>query len=94
MRTSDFAFEAGAEVCPPIERVAIRPFEEKHYSVAHWAELWGFSPKTIREWFSLQYGPGILRQTNIGRRKLRDYNTLMISPSAAARVYEKHTARS
>ena len=29
--------------------------------------------------------------TEAGRRKRRDYTTLMIAPSAAARVYAKHT---
>ncbi|HYL36595.1 MAG TPA: hypothetical protein VEV17_11835 [Bryobacteraceae bacterium] len=68
-------------------------FEECHYPVAYWARLWGFSPKTVREWFREEYGPGILRQPNIGRRLKRDYTTIMISPSAAARVYAKRTGR-
>jgi hypothetical protein len=68
-------------------------FEEQHYAVAYWARLWGFSQKTVREWFRDEYGPGILRQPNTGRRSKRDYTTLMISPSAAARVYAKRTAK-
>ena len=68
-------------------------FEEKHYPVRHWADLWGFSPKTVREWFRDEYGPGILRQMNVGRRKTRDYITLTIAPSAAARLYSKRTGR-
>jgi hypothetical protein len=67
------------------------PFEEKHYPVAYWASLWGFSPKTVREWFRDEHGPGILRQPNIRRRSKRDYTTTMISPSAAGRVYSKRT---
>jgi hypothetical protein len=70
-----------------------RPFEEQHYAVAHWARIWGFSQKTIREWFRDEYGPGILRQPNLHRRLKRDYTTLMISSSAAARVYTKRTAK-
>jgi hypothetical protein len=68
-------------------------FEEQHYPVSCWARRWGFSAKTVREWFHDEYGPGILRQPNVGRRKKRDYTTLMISASAAARVYAKRTNR-
>jgi hypothetical protein len=64
-------------------------FEEQHYPVKYWARLWGFSSKTIREWFRDECGPGILRQQNSGRRSKRDYTSLMIAPSAAARVYLK-----
>jgi hypothetical protein len=67
--------------------------EERHHPVRHWAQLWGFSPKTVRDWFRDEYGPGILRQPNTGRRSKRDYTTLMISPSAAARVYAKRTGQ-
>jgi hypothetical protein len=72
---------------------ALQPFEERHYAIAYWARLWGFSQKTIREWFRDEYGLGILRQQNVRRRSKRDYTTLMISPSAAARVYTKRTAK-
>jgi hypothetical protein len=66
-------------------------FEERHYPVGYWAERWGFSTKTIREWFRDDSGPGILRQPNTGRRSKRDYTTLMIAPSAAARIYLNRT---
>ena len=69
----------------------LQPFEEQHYSVGYWARLWGFSTKTVREWFRDEHGPGILRQPNTGRRSKRDYTTIMISASAAARVYAKRT---
>ena len=69
------------------------PFEETHFPVSYWAERWGFSVKTVREWFRDEYGPGVLRQPNLGRRSKRDYTTLMISPSAAARVYDARTAK-
>jgi hypothetical protein len=69
------------------------PFEERHYAVSHWASLWGFSAKTVREWFRDEYGPGILRQPHTGRRNKRDYTTIMVSASAAARVYAKRTAQ-
>ena len=80
---SDRAFEAPAPLA----------CEERHYPAAHWARLWGFSPKTVREWFRDDYGPGILRQPNIGRRSKRDYTKIMISPSAAARVYARRSAK-
>jgi hypothetical protein len=67
------------------------PFREQHYPVMYWARLWGFSAKTIREWFRDEYGAGILRQENSGRRKKRDYTTMMIAPSAAQRMYAKRT---
>lgn len=69
----------------------IHPFEEPHHPVAYWARLWGFSAKTVREWFRDEFGLGILRQQNTGRRSKRDYTTLMISPTAARRVYAKRT---
>ena len=69
------------------------PFEEQHFSIRYWAQRWGFSDKTVREWFRAEYGPGILRQPNVGRRKKRDYTTITISPGAAARVYAKRTCR-
>jgi hypothetical protein len=71
----------------------LQPFEEQHFAVAYWARRWGFSEKTVREWFRDEPGPGILRQSNVGRRKKRDYTTIMISPSAAARVYAKRTSK-
>jgi hypothetical protein len=70
-----------------------KAFEEQHHPAAYWARLWGFSAKTIREWFRDEHGPGILRQENSGRRKKRDYTTLSIAPSAARRVYAKHSER-
>jgi hypothetical protein len=69
----------------------LQSFAEQHFSIMYWARLWGFSAKTVREWFRDESGPGILRQTNKGRRAKRDYVTVMISASAAARVYEKRT---
>ena len=68
-------------------------FEERHYPIAYWARLWGFSQKTVREWFRDEYGPGILRQPNVGRRSKRDYTTITIAASAAARVYAERTTQ-
>ena len=69
-----------------------QPHDEQHFPVAHWAKLWGFSQKTVREWFRDEQGPGILRVANLNRRKKRDYTTLTISATAAARVYAARTA--
>jgi hypothetical protein len=77
----------------PTQVPVLNPCEEQHYPVVHWAKRWGFSAKTLREWFQDEFGPGILRHTNNGRRKTRDYTTMMISASAAARVYLKHTEK-
>ena len=74
---------------PPAQAPAA--FDEQHYPIRHWAGRWGFSMKTVREWFRDEYGPGVLRQPNVGRRSKRDYTTLMISPSAASRVYFQRT---
>jgi hypothetical protein len=69
------------------------PCEERHYPIGYWAALWGFSTKTVRDWFRDEFGPGILRQPNTGRRRMRDYTTITVSASAAARVYAKRTGR-
>lgn len=79
--------KAPLAVSPP------QAFEERHYPIAYWARLWGFSQKTVREWFRDESGPGILRQPNVGRRAKRDYTTITISASAAARVYAKRTTK-
>jgi hypothetical protein len=77
----------------PQTLAASAPFEEQHFPIRYWATRWGFSEKTVRDWFRDEYGPGILRQPNVGRRLKRDYTTIMISPSAAARVYARRTGR-
>jgi hypothetical protein len=79
------------ECRPGVQQV--QAFEDRHFPVGYWARLWGFSTKTVREWFRDEYGPGILRQPNKGRRSKRDYTTIMVSGSAAARVYGRRTAR-
>jgi hypothetical protein len=79
-------FDDSAITGPPTQA-----FEERHYPVSFWARLWGFSEKTVREWFRDERGAGILRQQNTGRRSKRDYTTIMISAGAAARVYMKRS---
>jgi hypothetical protein len=70
--------------------VPLASFQEKHYPPRYWAERWGFKEKKIREWFRFEFGPGILREGHTGRRGQRSYTSLMISESAAARIYAKH----
>ena len=77
----------------PLAVSVAQAFEERHYPITYWARLWGFSQKTVREWFRDEFGPGILRQPNVGRRSKRDYTTITISASAAARVYAKRTTK-
>ena len=57
-----------------MEQVARSAFEETHFAVSYWADRWGFSAKTVRDWFRDEYGPGILRQPNTGRRSKRDFS--------------------
>jgi hypothetical protein len=71
----------------------IESCEEQHFPIRYWSHRWGFSEKTIRDWFRDEYGPGILRQPNVGRRRRRDYTTITVSATAAARVYAKRTGR-
>jgi hypothetical protein len=54
---------------------------EKHYRPDELAELWGFSPKTIRALFGEE--PGVIR---MGTAK---YVSLRIPASVAARVHER-----
>ena len=68
-------------------------FEEQHFPIRYWTQRWGFSDKTIREWFRDEYGPGVFRQPNVGRRSKRDYTTIMVSPSAAGRVHAARTTK-
>ena len=77
----------------PLAVSVAQAFEERHYQITYWARLWGFSQKTVREWFRDEYGPGILRQPNVGRRSKRDYTTITIAASAAARVYAERTTK-
>ena len=72
---------------------AEKAFEERHYPVTCWARMWGFSAKTVREWFRGEFGSGILQQPNTGRRAKRDYTTIMISGErSGADVCQAHCA--
>ncbi len=78
---------------PSVQFPVPRPFEEQHYPISYWARRWGFSTKTVREWFRDEYGIGILWQCNIGRRSKRDYTTITVSPSAYAWVYARRAGQ-
>jgi hypothetical protein len=67
--------------------------EEAYFPVRYWADRWGFSIKTVRDWFRDEHGPGILRLANTGRRLRRDYTTITVSATAAEPVYAKRTSR-
>jgi hypothetical protein len=82
------------EQCQSTARVPVLlPHEEQHFPVTYWAKRWGFSSKTLREWFQNEFGPELLRHTNSGRRKRREYTTMTISARAAAQVYAKRTEK-
>ena len=70
---------------------ASQAFEEQHYPVSYWASRWGFS-KTVRDVSATNRSRNI-RQPHTGRRSKRNYTTIMISTSAAARVYAKRTMK-
>jgi hypothetical protein len=33
-----------------------KAFEEQHNAIDYWSRRWGFSAKTVREWFRREYG--------------------------------------
>lgn len=94
LRTESHGTSVSDERRDPVDpSVTVPASEERHYPISYWARPWGFSPKTVREWFHDEYGPGILRQRNTGRRSKRDYTTITVSPSAAGRVYAKRVGQ-
>ena len=66
------------------------PFE-RHYTPKELAELWRLDESTVRRMF--QDEPGVLRIGQTGRRSKRDYVTLRIPASTAARFYQARIAR-
>jgi hypothetical protein len=61
--------------------------DEKHYSPAELADLWGVSVQTIRELFKSE--DGVLKIGSDGTRNRRAYKTLRIPYSVAERVHTK-----
>ena len=62
------------------------PFE-RHYTPKDLAELWKLDESTVRRMFQEQ--PGVLKIGHSGRRNKRDYVTLRIPASTAARFYRE-----
>lgn len=71
---------------PALIRHEVDPFE-RHYTPQELAELWRLDESTVRRMF--QDEPGVLRIGQTGRRAKRDYVTLRIPASIAARFYRK-----
>lgn len=63
--------------------------EEKHYTCKELAEQWKVDQSTIRKLFRDE--PGVLRFGRSGRRTKRDYVSLRIPASVAARVHARRT---
>jgi hypothetical protein len=70
----------------PIRTQQADPFE-RHFTPKELAELWRLDESTIRRIF--QDVPGVMKIGSIGRRNKRDYVTLRIPASAAARFYRE-----
>jgi transcriptional regulator GlxA family with amidase domain len=66
----------------------ISAYRERHFTVAELAELWHFSPDTIRRLFENECGVIVIHNP---RRRTRTYKTLRIPERVAARVYSKLT---
>jgi hypothetical protein len=60
---------------------------ERHFSVKELAELWNLSPAMIRRLFRNE--PGVVRFGAEKRGHQRDYVTVRIPASVAARVYRR-----
>ena len=70
----------------PIRQAPADPFE-RHFTPRELAELWKLDESTIRRMF--QDEPGVLKLGKAGRRSTRDYVTLRIPASTAARFYRE-----
>ena len=68
----------------PIRQPQVDPFE-RHFTPKELAELWRLDESTIRRLF--QDEPGVLKIGGAGRRNKRDYVTLRIPASTAARFH-------
>lgn len=68
----------------PIRQSQIDPFE-KHYTPKELGAIWQLDESTVRRMF--QDEPDVLKIGQTGRRQKRDYVTLRIPASTAARFY-------
>lgn len=74
----------------PIRQSQIDPFE-KHYTPKELGEIWQLDESTVRRMF--QDEPDVLKIGQTGRRQKRDYVTLRIPASTAARFYRARTGQ-
>jgi hypothetical protein len=74
----------------PIGTPDASPFE-RHYTPKELAALWRLDESTIRKLF--QDEPGVFKIGQAGRRNRRDYVTLRIPESTAARFYKARMER-
>lgn len=71
-----------------IDPVVSNPPEyEMHYTCHELSEKWGLGESTIRKMFRDE--PGVLHLAHIRRRGKRDYVSIRIPGSVAARVYAR-----
>ena len=69
-----------------IRPAQVDPFE-RHFTPKELAELWRLDESTVRRMF--QDEPGVLKIGQTGRRSKRDYVTLRIPASTAARFHRE-----
>jgi hypothetical protein len=62
---------------------------ERHFTPKELADSWGLDQSTVRRMFRDE--EGVLRLPHLGRRGKRDYVTLRIPASVAARVHERRS---
>ena len=67
----------------------VKPFEERHFSVAEVAHLWNLSKDAVRRIFQNEPGVLVLGDSNPRRRKRR-YTTLRIPQSVLERVHTQY----
>jgi hypothetical protein len=67
-----------------------QPFE-RHYSPQELASIWKLDESTVRRLFADE--PGVLKIGATGRRRRRDYVTLRIPESVAARFHQRRSGR-
>ncbi len=69
------------------ERAVSDKAMERHYSVEEIGDLWGLSPRTVRQMFENE--PGIIVFGNMGSLKKRRYITLRIPESVLVCVHRR-----
>src|SRR3974377_1233880 len=70
----------------PVREQHLDPFE-RHFTPKELADLWRLDESTVRR--LCQDEPGVLKIGKVGRRGKRDYVTLRIPATTAARFYRE-----